>query len=425
MPNERDNAAENHELGQGYNDLGVALHEKRDLEGAIEAFRAALRLNAAYGEAADNLGVVLRERGDLDEAKQWFLRAIELDPLNGRFLRHLADHEPVSADNPLVRHLESVASVAEQLPPDVRIEALFAYAKVLDDLGRLEEAIAVLKRANRLRRETFEYHEEAMLQSFDLLLHTFGPSFVEATRDCGHQSRRPIFIVGMPRSGTTLVEALLAAHPEVLAGGELTTLEQSIAAMPKIQASSSLAELRGALLSLGAAYIAETDAIADGAPHLTDKMPFNFRFVPLIHAALPNARVIHVRRNPLDVAYSCFATHFVDDVPYSYDLVELGHYYGAYERLMAAWVKIAPRGSILDVEYEEIVADVETQARRVLAYCELDWDDAVLRFHESGHPVRSASQTQVRRPLYTTSVGRGAALRSHLAPFEDARGRYR
>jgi hypothetical protein len=128
-----------------------------------------------------------------------------------------------------------------------------------------------------------------------------------------------------------------------------------------------------------------------------------------------------MRRNPLDVAYSCFATHFVDDVLFSYDLAELGRYYRAYERLMAMWGSIVPHNSILDVEYEEIVGNFETQARRILRYCGLDWDDAVLRFHESRHPVRSASQTQVRRPLYATSVGRGAALRRQLGPFERAR----
>jgi hypothetical protein len=260
-----------------------------------------------------------------------------------------------------------------------------------------------------------------MLASFDLLSRTFGRTFVDGTRECGHPSRRPIFVVGMPRSGTTLVEALLAAHADVRAGGELTTFERSIAAMPAIRPGSPVSDLRQILRALGTAYIEETDAIAAGASHLTDKMPFNFRFVPLIRAALPKARIIHVRRDPLDVAYSCFATHFVDHVPFSYDLAELGAYFGAYERLMAAWLRAMPPDAMLEVGYEELVADVEGQMRRILAYCGLDWDDAVLRFHESRHPVRSASQTQVRRPLYTTSMGRGTELRAHFEPFESSR----
>ncbi len=448
MPNPHDVATEHYELGNelltlrdfdkareafertiamasgfagAYNGLGAALHGNRDLDRAVDAFRVALQLDAEYAEAADNLGVVLRERGDLDEAKQWFLRAIQLEPLNGRFLRHLADHEPIGPSDALADQLESIASMADQLPLDTRIEALFGYAKVLRDRGSVSEAFSILERANHLRRATFAYDEAAMLQALDSLSHTFGRAFVGATSDCGDPSKRPIFIVGMPRSGTTLVEAILAAHDDVRAGGELMTFENSIAAMPKIEAGTSIAELRSALRSMGSAYIRQTDAIANGAPHLTDKMPFNFRFLPIIHAALPNARIIHVRRNPLDVAYSCFATLFVHDIPFSCDLGELGRYYGAYERLVGAWRSIAPPGAILEVDYEEIVADIETQARRILAYCGLDWREAVLRFHKSRHPVSSASQTQVRRPLYTTSVGRGAAVRSYLQAFEDAR----
>ncbi len=405
----------------GYNGAGVALHRKHDFDHAIEAFTTALRIDASYGEAADNLGVLLRERGDLDVAKQWFLRAIELEPDNGRFLRHLADHEPLDAQNPLVAQLERVASSRKHVRADLRIEALFGYAKALGDQARLEEAMGVLKEANRLHRETLAYDEKPLLRSFDLLVDTFSPAFANAVRDCGHPSRRPIFIVGMPRSGTTLVEALLAAHPDVRAGGELATFERGLAEMPKIQPSSPLSELRGALHALGAAYIRTTDDTAGGRLYLTDKMPFNFRFLPAINAALPNARIVHVRRNPLDVAYSCFATYFVDDVPFSYDLEELGRYYGAYERLMTAWKRIVPQAQILEVQYEELVADVDAQTRRVLAFCGLEWDEAVLRFYESRHPVRSASQTQVRRPLYVTSVGRGATVKSELEPFERAR----
>ncbi|MGD0969640.1 MAG: sulfotransferase [Candidatus Aquilonibacter sp.] len=448
MRSERHLAAEHHELGNallvrrdfdgarqaferaiwfapgfaaGFNGLGAALHGKHDLFGAIDAFRAALELNAEYGEAADNLSVVLRERGNMDEAKQWSLRAIALEPRNGRFLRHLADHEPVRADSAVAEQLESAAAIAEQQPLDIRIETLFGYAKVLSDLGRLGDAFTVLVRANRLRRQSIAYDEASMLRSLDSLIDSLDRPFVDATRDCGDPSTRPIFIVGMPRSGTTLVEALLAAHPDVRAGGELMAFEDGIALMPRIEAGSSVAELRNALRKLGEAYIRETDAAATGALHLTDKMPFNFRFIPVIRAALPNARIIHVRRNALDVAFSCFATLFFYDIPFTYDLGELGRYYGAYERLMAAWTSLAPQGAILDLEYEAIVADVRTQARRLLAFCGLDWHNNVLRFHESRHPVSSASQTQVRRPLYATSVGRGEALRPHLEPFERAR----
>ncbi len=238
-------------FGGGYNGLGVVLHAERDLDGAVAAFRAALAANDRYGEAADNLGVVLRERGDIGEAKQWFLRATTLEPHNGRFLRHLADTAPIEAGDPLVGTLENVAAIAEQLPLEGRIEALFAYAKVLEDVGRCDEAFSTLERVNRLRRETIGYDETPMLQSFELLAQTFTSAFVEATSGCGDPSARPIFIVGMPRSGTTLVEALLASHPYVRSGGELTSFERNIAAMPAVSAGAPLGALCAALHALG------------------------------------------------------------------------------------------------------------------------------------------------------------------------------
>jgi len=407
----------------GYNGLGCALHAQGDLEGAIASFRNAIATNGAYGEAADNLGVVLRERGDMAEAKHWLHRATELEPNNGRFLRHLVDTERIAAEDPIVEHVAAVAAMDEALPLESRIEALFAHAKVQGDLGNGAQAFNTLVRANRLRRGTIGYDENPLLQSFDLLARTFNRAFIEAARGHGDPSQRPIFIVGMPRSGTTLVEALLAAHGDIRGGGELVALEQCVIAMPKVDPTAPISALQSAFRALGSAYVRVTDDLAAGAPRLTDKMPFNFRFVPLIHIALPNAKIIHVRRNPLDVAYSCFATHFVDSVPFSYDLTELGHYYAAYERLMAAWRAALPTDTMLEVAYEQVVGDVDTQARRIVAHCGLAWDDNVLRFHESRYPVRSASQSQVRRPLYATSVGRAAALREQLQPFEDALGR--
>jgi tetratricopeptide (TPR) repeat protein len=400
----------------GYNGLGVALHRSRDLVGAIAALRLAVEMNPAYAEAADNLGLVLRENGDMVESKKWLLRATQLEPQNGRFLLHLADHEPVHADDPIFDRLQRLAADGGQTT-DTQIEGLFAYAKVLEDLQRSDEAFVVLERANQLRRARITYDEPATLTSLETARRTLGRQFVDGTRGCGDPSERPIFIVGMPRSGTTLVEAVLAAHPQVAAGGELTVIEQSIRKMAPV---TGIDMLRNELRALGAAYVASTNELAGEAQRLTDKMPFNFRFAPIIHAALPRARIIHVQRNPLDVAYSCFATYFEDDVPFAYDLAEFGRYYAAYEKVMAVWRKALPRGAMLEVAYEEVVADLEGQSRRLLEFCGLDWDDAVLRFHKSRHVVRSASQTQVRRPLYASSVNKGVRLAPRMEAFSKA-----
>jgi tetratricopeptide (TPR) repeat protein len=407
-------------LAPSYNGRGVAFHRLGDLDSAIAAFREALSHNPNFGEAANNLGVTLRERGDMEEAIRWLEHAIACEPKNGRYLRHLVDSVPVGAASPLVARTVALASIANELASESRIEALFAHGKVMLDLGRVDEAFASLDKANALKRHSIPYDETGTLRGFEQLTRTFTRELFDAVRGCGNPSNRPIFIVGMPRSGTTLVETMLAAHPSVRGGGELTTMEQSIAHMPPIHASSTIGEMRAALHAFGTRYLDETAGRAGDAAHLTDKMPFNFRFVPMIHMTMPNARVIHIQRNPLDVALSCYATYFVDNVPFSYDLHELGRYYRGYEKLMAAWRAVLPSDAMLEISYEELVAGFEAHAKRILAYCNLEWDPNVLEFHRFRHPVRSASQSQVRRPLYASSVGRAERSRAHLQPFLDA-----
>jgi len=408
------------QLAASHNGRGVAFHRMGDLDEAIASFRRALEHRGDFAEAANNLGVTLRERGDMDEAIALLRKAVKDDPRNGRYLRHLVDSLTITAGDEIVSYTEELARAVDTLTPESGIEALFAHGKVMLDLGRYDVAFASLNRANALKRQSIAYDETTMLRSFRQLAHTFSPELLSAVSGSGNPSARPIFVIGMPRSGTTLVETLLAAHPEVRGGGELVLVERCIAEMPPLNAASTIGELRTALFDFGSKYIRETDALARGARHLTDKMPFNFRFVPMMHTTLPNAKIIHIRRDPLDVALSCYSTFFVDNVPFSYDLAELGHYYRAYEELMTAWRNVLPPDAMLEISYEELVTNFEAQARRILAYCNLDWNPQVLEFHRFRHPVRSASQSQVRRPLYASSVGRAIAARSYLAAFEEA-----
>jgi hypothetical protein len=235
----------------------------------------------------------------------------------------------------------------------------------------------------------------------------------------------PLFILGMPRSGTTLVEQILASHSEVFGAGELRTFERSVggldgpdgapASFPEGVASLSAEQFR----RLGAIYVEGVAPMAS-AQRITDKMPLNFLFIGLIHLALPNARIIHTRRDPVDTCLSCFSTLFTGEHRVAYELGELGRYYRAYERLMAHWRGVLPMGVMLEVTYEDLVADFDREARRIVAHCGLEWEDACFDFHLTRRPVRTASAAQVRQPIYKSSVGRWRPYKHLLRPLLEA-----
>jgi hypothetical protein len=240
----------------------------------------------------------------------------------------------------------------------------------------------------------------------------------------GGPSRAPVFIIGMPRSGTTLVEQILASHPQVFGAGEIADFEKAAAGLGGVVAEALHSPEAVSLISadqfrrLGASYVERLAAVAPaGAARITNKTPGNFVLAGLIHLALPNARLIHISREPADTCLSCFSSLFVGNLPYAYDLGELGRYYRAYEALMAHWREALPRGVMLDVRYEELVADLEGQARRIVGHCGLEWDARCLDFHQNRRQVRTASAAQVREPIYKSSVGRWRRYEPFLGPL--------
>jgi len=236
----------------------------------------------------------------------------------------------------------------------------------------------------------------------------------------------PIFVLGMPRSGTTLTEQIIASHPDVYGAGELPDLLRIAHRKTDPKTTSFPDNLRyldrSTLTAWGTEYIGGLIQRAPQAKHITDKMPANFLAVPLIHLMLPNAKIIHVNRNPVDTCLSCFMRLFRRKQEHTYDLAELGRYYVDYSRLMDHWRNILPAGSFLDINYEDIVADQEGQARRLLDYCGLEWNEACLDFHKTKRQVRTASVTQVRQPIYTTSVERWRPYEKFLGPLLDQLG---
>jgi hypothetical protein len=310
-----------------------------------------------------------------------------------------------------------------------RMQLHFALGKAYADLRDHDRSFEHLLRGNALKRAIASYDEAGTLSLFDRIEAIFTPELVAAKSGFGDPSPVPIFVLGMPRSGTTLVEQIIASHPCVHGAGELKTFNDIIETVrgddgKTIPYPAFVSALDGrATAQIGMRYIEAIRRLSPSISHITDKMPSNFFFAGLIHLALPNARIIHTIRDGVDTCVSCFSKLFTAEQNYTYDLAELGRYYVRYERLMAHWRRVLPPGRILDVNYEDVVADLEQNARRIVAHCGLPWDDRCLSFHETARPVRTASAAQVRQPIYKTAIARWRVYGDALVPLLDALNR--
>ncbi len=416
------------QLDPGYvaahNGLGAVLARQGEPDAAAAAFRAALAIEPAFGDAACNLGRVLLEGGAIGEAVVWFERAIEIDPANSHYYLELVRSRSKPLEPRRLAAMEALSAPARGLNQAARIDLHFGLAKVYEDAERYDDAFRHLAAGNALKRTEVNYNEAAELGFFASLERTIDVPLLESLRTYGNPSEAPVFVFSMARAGSTLVEQILAAHPAVAAAGEIAEFGRLIAEVrPAVGTAAPLADVGKSLRTLGDRYLDATARLAAGKPRLTDKTLANFSLAPFIHMALPKARMIHVRRNWLDTCFSCYATLFLGSyVSFSYDLAELGRYYRAYDQLMTRWRAILPADQFLEVQYEDVVADIETQARRIVAFCGLPWDDACLAFHAARRPVRTASAFQVRQPLYDSAIGRGLRFAAHLEPLITATG---
>jgi tetratricopeptide (TPR) repeat protein len=412
---------------------GNTLHERGDLHAALAHYRRTLSLKPDLADAYNNMGNVLEELGQLQEAQSAYLEALRLDPNNTAAYVNLADAKTFKPGDTHLAAMEARAAKTEGLSKTDRMRLDFALGKAYADLNEHSRSFQHLLAGNSAKRTSICYDETAALALFDRIEAVFTPELIAAKSGGGNPSALPIFVLGMPRSGTTLVEQIIASHPAVHGGGELRLLGDVVRtvrgpdgkSVPYPELTPSLD--RAGLQQIGARYAAMLRELAanHGAPRaerITNKMPSNYYFAGLIHLALPNAKIIHTIRDPLDTCMSCFSRLFTAEQNYTYDLSELGRYYQRYQRLMAHWRRVLPVGHILDVRYEDVVADLERQARRIIGYCALPWDDRCLSFHETDRPVRTASATQVRQPIYTSAIGRWRVYEEHIEPLLNGLG---
>jgi tetratricopeptide (TPR) repeat protein len=404
--------------------IGVVMTRAGAHADAVEPFRHAVARDAGKPAYHYNLGAALQFVGDLEGAVREYRAALRLDPNFHRAWSSLAQVASRPLTSPDVAMLEQMLADAT-IEPDAELHLCHALAKQHEDEGRYAAAFRLLERGKRRKAAALQYNFAGDRELFAAAGRL--PAGLARHRRVGHASREPIFIVGMPRTGTTLVERILSSHPSVFSAGELTSFGLALKRATRTPSNRVLdAETLAAAgdcdaAAVGAAYLAGTRPRTGHTPRFIDKMPLNFFYAPLILRALPNAKIICLRRNPLDTCLSNFRQLFATSFSYynySYDLLDTGRYYAGFHATAALW-KAELRQNYLEVHYEDVVESTEREARRLLEFCELPWDPRCLAFEHNTAPVATASSVQVRQPIYRSALERWRHYARELAPLRE------
>ena len=406
-------------IGVIYNRAGF--HEK-----AIVFFEKAADLDSQNGNLQYNLAASLQFQGKFERAEAHYKRAVELDPNHFRARASLASLKKQTAED---NNLATLISEFDRLKTrsGAALNLGHAIAKTLEDMGEYEESLTWLHKAKQLKCQEVEYNIDTDLAFF----RAAKGSEVSASDSADKSQAAPIFIVGLPRTGTTLVDRIISSHSDVISAGELGTFSELIkrrmgsGSHYVLDAPTFKAARHKSITQTGYDYIKSTQKLVQDAPRFTDKMPLNFFNCGLIHRTFPNARIVALRRGAMDSCLSnyrqLFATEF-SYYAYSLRLEDIAKYYRAFDDLMAYWRQHLPEDRFMEIHYEDIVQDQVVQTRRLLEFCDLTWQENCLRFHENHAPVATASSVQVRRPLYSGSIGRWRRYGDKLEGLKQALG---
>ncbi len=406
-------------------EMGAALNRLGRYPESVAILDRAIAQNPEVAQHHTNRGIALRKLGRVDEAVDAYQTAIQLEPNDiGAYYNqmHLKIYEP---DDPAFKTLETLYRHGT-LSSANRMYLHFTLGKMYADIGEHDRAFHHYHQANETRKshkgQDFDIRE--IRGAIVLLMELCDAGYFRDRRESGIAAELPVFVVGMPRSGTTLVEQILASHPEVHGAGELHDIGKIYhTVMNAASQDAFIAAIRSLDLDRVRAsaeqYLARIEALGKGARRVVDKMPQNFLYLWLIAIMFPGARVIHIRRDPLDTCLSCYFTDFNTGHGYKNDLGDLGSYYALYQALMAHWGNVLPI-PILNVTYEELISDPETASREMVEFCGLEWNERCLEFHRHQRAVQTASVTQVRRPIYHSSVGKWRHYERHIEPLKAA-----
>ncbi|MEM8710348.1 MAG: sulfotransferase [Planctomycetota bacterium] len=402
--------------------LVAALENQSRGEEALEAARSAVEHFPEDAQAHNNLGAITKFLGDMPAAQASFRRAVEIAPDYADAWRSLAGLKRFSdaGDPDLVQMRDLLSRVPRNHPQ--RAAMYFAIARALDEIGDVDEAFLHFERGNRARRGALRFSAPDLTRLVDETIALQSEELIGRGPAAGASDDAPILIVGMPRSGSTLIEQVLASHPEVEGVGEVPDLPRALeghitAPEYRMRELSLLGDEE--LAAAGRTYARSLAKRAPSAGRVVDKYLTNYIHLGTLRRALPKARIIRAVRDPLDNAFGCYTTLFTSEVPFVYDFKEIAATMAESERLFAHWKSVMPE-AIIEISYEAMVNDLEGESRRLLDWLGLSWDERCLRFHETNRRVNSASATQVRQPLYGTSIGRWKRYESHLGPMKSA-----
>ena len=405
-----------------YHALGVVLQAMGSVADAMEAFEESAALAGDLAEKARvSQSRLLMENGRSEEAITVLRAALQRWPRSAAAWNTFADLHKFKPSDPEIAAMESLISEGLLTTKTQEMLLHFSLGKAYLDTGDSDLAFRHLNQGNRMKRETITYDVAANRAWMGSIAQTFDGALLKRSARGGAKSKLPIFVLGMPRSGTSLVEQILASHSEIYGAGELKFLHRI--ATSRGEYPGAVKTLDGPTLkAMGEEYLAQVVPLAQGRRYVIDKMPSNFLYVGLIRLILPEARIIHCRRDPVDTCLSCYSKIFADEQSFTYDQAELGLFHRAYQDLMAYWRRIAPKSRLIEVDYEAMVDDTEGQARRLLEFLELPWEASCLEFYRTERPVRTASVNQVRQPVYHTSSGRWRKYAKNLGPMITALG---
>jgi tetratricopeptide (TPR) repeat protein len=407
------------DLVDARNNLGLALGLLGRLHEARAQFEKVLKLAPGNADALFGVGLVARMEGRFDETGAMFKRALQVDPaMPSTWAALVGIRKMTASDRHWLERAEEIAGSG--IAPLHEADLRFAIGKYCDDVGYFKQAFQSYKRANALLKEVADtYDRDARKRFVDDLIRVYTPATIAAVDDGASTSTKPVLVVGMMRSGTSLAEQIICSHPAAKGAGELTFWNDTLHEYEALLRKGLLPE--SVRIKLANAYLNTLARQSLDARRIVDKAPLNSDYLGVIHSVFPKARIIYMQRNPIDACLSSYFQQFSATLNFTMDLSDLAHYYREHHRLMAHWRSVLPPGTILDVPYAELIADQEGWTRRILAFLGLDWDKSCLDFHQTQRPVMTASYWQVRQKIYTHSVGRWRNYETFIGPLLDLR----